>query len=257
MGEVDLEETVWTRGGKDAKAAWGDWRFWFAEVFGGGVIAIWDAQLALIFVAALAFAVWALATTTAPVRQRNDLREAHSSLHAKINDLQNDKPDLRVKFESLISGGNTPEDQGRTAFSLTLTVTNRGNRPSAASNWRIRIRSGGREIYPELFTPESYTLVSDEGTISITSADRIDKKLVTALKPGEMVQGLLPAVIKRSDYEFISDKETIVSVLFEDIYDNVVEKSETLNSNNSGQAHFKNLPGMEVKYVQSKKHQNE
>jgi hypothetical protein len=80
--DVRMSESAWARGWADTKQGLADWRFWAAEVFGGGFVAVYyDPVLALVFVLGLAVALWLGATVSAPVRQRD---EARTALEARL-----------------------------------------------------------------------------------------------------------------------------------------------------------------------------
>ncbi len=68
-------ESAWARGWSDAKRRLADWRFWAAEVLGGGLVGmVANFAIALVFVIGLAVAIWVVATVSAPIRQRNEAR---------------------------------------------------------------------------------------------------------------------------------------------------------------------------------------
>lgn len=75
MEKPELEESIWRRGWDDTWRAIHSRLFWAIEVFGGGLIALADPILALIFIAGIAIAVWVGATAAAPIRQRNEARK--------------------------------------------------------------------------------------------------------------------------------------------------------------------------------------
>lgn len=61
-------QSAWSRGWDDTKSGWSDWRFWLAELFIGGIVAMIDTFLGLAFVAVIAVGIWIGATVRAPVR---------------------------------------------------------------------------------------------------------------------------------------------------------------------------------------------
>ncbi len=111
MGSI--YESAWQNCWKTTKMAWGHWLFWACEVFGAGVIAFWSAEYALIFVAALASAIWVVATVTAPIRQRDELRALSSELQDKIEEesakarsLELGGVKIRGKYNASLFGGS-------------------------------------------------------------------------------------------------------------------------------------------------------
>ena len=105
MQEISIQESTFARGWKDTKAGWSSWKFWSSEVFGGGVLALWSAEAALISVAILAVAVWIVATTTAPTRQRDEARAAYRGKCEEIERLVLDKADLSGSVIQTVHGG--------------------------------------------------------------------------------------------------------------------------------------------------------
>lgn len=75
--DVGTTESAWRRGWKDAKRGWTDWRFVIADMVALPLLAVFVSFPIAIGVAALSLsAVWVGATASAPVRQRNEARQA-------------------------------------------------------------------------------------------------------------------------------------------------------------------------------------
>lgn len=70
------QEGAWARGWADTKRGLADWRFWVAEVVGGGVVAMLVEHALAVVASVLGMAVclWVGATASAPVRQRDEAR---------------------------------------------------------------------------------------------------------------------------------------------------------------------------------------
>lgn len=103
----DLSESAWSRGWKDAKRCFADWRFWAVEVLGGGGLALINPVLGLLFVVCLAIAVWFGATISAPVRQRDEAREAQSDLETDLEKAQTARIGFKVTNNCIWINGNT------------------------------------------------------------------------------------------------------------------------------------------------------
>jgi hypothetical protein len=78
-------EGAFRRGWKDTKNAHGGWGFWLAELLGGGLVGYWLGPLVGIGTAIVLFlALLTARIVTAPVRQRDELRE-YQQTHTDSN----------------------------------------------------------------------------------------------------------------------------------------------------------------------------
>lgn len=82
--QIELSDSAWRRGWTDTKCDLADWRFWLAEVVGGGVLGLYyeNALPGFAFVLGFALFLWIWATASAPIRQRNEARELIGALQS-------------------------------------------------------------------------------------------------------------------------------------------------------------------------------
>lgn len=83
--DVDITESAWRRGWNDSKRGWTKWYFVLADMIAVPSLAFFVSPGIAVGAAALSlFAVWVGATASAPLRQRNEARQALSQqLHPK------------------------------------------------------------------------------------------------------------------------------------------------------------------------------
>jgi hypothetical protein len=92
--EYPIDESAWRHGWSDTKKAWKTWKFYVFDLLAGGLIGgffEWYWGLAVVGFGMLC--VWMSATTSAPLRQRDEARK----LYEPIKELANIKPGDTIK----------------------------------------------------------------------------------------------------------------------------------------------------------------
>lgn len=136
-----LSEGVWRRGWRDFKKAHGTIWFWLAEAVLGAVV-IWGATpviwenpspahyliVTICYLVAIAIVVWVGATTSAPIRQRNDAREEIARLNEKISAKDVDDRGLRISKNNNLVYNETKKIEGLIKSKLRVGLTNTSSR---------------------------------------------------------------------------------------------------------------------------------
>lgn len=122
---VDITETVWRRGWKDAKRGWTKWQFVVADMILIPLLAIIANVPIALGVAALSlFAVWVGATASAPLRQRDEARAALATLGASPSSPILAAPQLFIRAEDHAFGepGRPGYPQPKTGATRLLMI---------------------------------------------------------------------------------------------------------------------------------------
>lgn len=84
MSELNISESIWSRGWRDTKKGFHTIWFWLAEFIGGGLVSYLINPLVGIIVVILGFFIlWIGATAGAPFRQRNEARATVEDLTSR------------------------------------------------------------------------------------------------------------------------------------------------------------------------------
>ena len=216
MSESYLQETVFSRGWRDTIEYWSDWRFWRAEVFGGGSIAIvWGAEAALVAIALLAAAIWIVATVMAPFRQRDEVRAALMDAKETVKALQDGGPEFSCQIEEFILSF---DDANEGVLVAIVTVSNIGKSQSALTTSNLSILEGETEVRLRNVHIDALSLKVSGQQRVLRAENTIYEKGVSPIPSGGFIRGHIVAAIPAKERQSVKAGSARVKFSCEDIH---------------------------------------
>lgn len=229
MEQIDCSETLWARGRSDAKSM--VLSFWGMVLEAGGATVV-GAKLepvwGIVWFVSVICAIWSFATMRAPIRQRNEAREALVKSREEIESLEDDKPNLTVIIKNVFGGATTPEQE--IIFGLgSVTITNLGQRPSAFEVHSLKIINGDKELPFKISRHASFFVMLDGLQTEFKHEESLYRRSDVVIKEGGRAKGHIVGTLAIE--EAIKDPVVTAEITISDIYGRLTTSHKSIELN--------------------------
>lgn len=129
-------------------------------------------------------------------RIHDEMQQERDEIQSRLNDLIESRSRLRLEFQSVFWGGSMEGSPDTSCVICLITVSNVGNFPSAARNWRVQLILRDAQHDLQLaHVPEVNVQSAGGGSARFTEADAIYNKTFQPVPVGGMAQGYILASV--------------------------------------------------------------
>jgi hypothetical protein len=168
----------------------------------------------------------------APFWLDQESQEKLKSSRAELKIAKSDVPKLRGAIDQIMWGGraigfradNSSMDMGPSPFVLIATISNVGNKPTAAKDWRMAVEQRGKlyDVTLEV-VPGTMSFTVNDVHITYFKEDALYLRGAKAINPGEMIQGILYGQVRNAERNQFVPGTFEVVLKFRDIIDQEYE----------------------------------